>query len=416
MFQLLYADEKGRMFEHPEFLASGRTGNFFTEIDETDVIPLPEGASLVMVPGGSPIGVDSKGSFAVHSGERGKPVYAVGALLPQGFSRTLIPAYRRQEKVPLPLFGYAAVGWRNGGIYVAAVQTDETNKWNPAHYSTSELASLVLEKAAHYKDNRIIDQLSKCALQYHCFTAQNIFYQRWEGGIPVSPVCNARCLGCISQQPAECCPSPQSRIDFTPTVKEITEVAVPHLVSAEDGIVSFGQGCEGEPSLAAPRVAEAILEIRRQTTGGTINMNTNAGFTEGIKALCQAGIDSFRVSTISARAATYQAYYAPRDYTWENVQASVKAARDQGIFVSLNLLTYPGLTDTIEEIEAMLDFIEKYDINMVQIRNLNIDPDYFADKIPLDGGEVLGISRFIEILQTERPGLIVGNYSKPVIK
>jgi len=334
MFQLLYADDKGRMFEHPDLLASGRTGSFYTEMDAGEVIPLPEGASLVMVPGGTPVGIDSEDGFTVYSGRRGKPVFAVGALLPQGFSRTLIPAYRRRDKTPLPLFGYAAVGWQDGEIYVAAVQTDETSKWNPVHYSTAELAPLVREKAAFYKDNRIIKQLSECALQYQCFTAQNIFYKRWEGGIPVSPVCNARCLGCISLQPAECCPSPQSRIDFTPTIKEVVDVAVPHLVSAEEGIISFGQGCEGEPSLAAKTVAEAIIGIRRQTSSGTINMNTNAGFTEGIHIICQAGIDSLRVSTISARESTYLAYYDPRDYTWENVQ------QRPGIRECLFLLTF----------------------------------------------------------------------------
>lgn len=416
MFQLLYADNKGRMFEHLELMAGGRTGNLYTEMDAIEAIPLPEGASLVMVPGGSPVGVNSKGEFAVYAGKGGEQVFAVGALLPQGFSRTLLPAYRRKETTPLPLFGYAAVGWKDGEIYVAAVQTDETNKWNPIHYSTAELEPLVREMAELYEDNRIIKQLSKCALQYHCFTAQNIFYQRWEGGIPVSPACNARCLGCISLQPAECCPSPQSRINFTPTVDEIVNVAVPHLSCAKDGIISFGQGCEGEPSLAANTVADAIVAIRRQTSDGTINMNTNAGFTEGIEIVCQAGIDSLRVSTISARESTYLAYYAPRDYSWDNVQASISAARNQGVFVSLNLLTYPGLTDTSEEIEALLDFILKYDINMVQIRNLNIDPDYFAGKIPLDGGEILGTNTFIEILKTEIPGLTIGNYSKPVPK
>ena len=416
MFQLLYADNKGRMFEHPELMAGGRAGNLYTEMDEEEAIPLPEGASLVMVPGGQPVGVDSQGSFTVYNGKRGIQVFAVGALLPQGFTRTLIPAYRRGDNAPLPLFGYAAVGWRNGEIYVAAVQTDETTKWDPLHYSTPDLEGLVWETREVFRDNRIIKQLSKCALEYHCFTAQNIFYRRWEGGIPVSPACNARCLGCISLQPAECCPSPQSRIDFTPTVDEIVNVAVPHLSRAKDGIISFGQGCEGEPSLAANTVAEAIVAIRRQTSDGTINMNTNAGFTEGITTVCQAGIDSLRVSTISARESTYLAYYAPRDYKWANVQASVAAAREQGVYVSLNLLTYPGLTDTPGEIEALLDFIEKYDINMVQIRNLNIDPDYFADKVPLDGGEVLGINRFIEILKTEIPGLAVGNYTKPVTK
>lgn len=416
MFQLLYADNKGRMFEHDKFTAGGRTGNLFTEMTADEAIPLPEGASLVLVPGGRPVGIDSRGKFTVYSGRRGTPALAVGALLPQGYTRTLMPAYKRGDAAPLPLFGYSAVGWHDGQIYVAAVQTDETDKWNPVHYSTPDLARLVRETGKTYKDNRIIKQLSKCALQYHCFTAQNIFYQRWEGGIPVSPACNARCLGCISLQPAECCPSPQSRIDFSPTVGEIVEVAVSHLDRAEDGIISFGQGCEGEPSLAAKTVAAALTEIRRQTSHGTVNMNTNAGFTEGIKTVCRSGIDSLRVSTISARESTYLAYYAPRDYGWDNVRASIAAARAQGVFVSLNLLTYPGLTDTPAETEALLEFIGKYDINMVQIRNLNIDPDYFAGKIPLDGREVLGINRFIEILKTEIPGLAVGNYTKPVSK
>lgn len=413
MFQLLYADNKGRMFEHADLAAGGRTGNLFTEMAADEAIPLPEGASLVLVPGGRPVGIDGRGDFTVYSGRRGTPVFAVGALLPQGFTRTLMPAYKRGETAPLPLFGYSAVGWKDGQIYVAAVQTDETDKWNPVHYSTPDLSRLV---GAAGKANRIIRQLSKCAMQYHCFTAQNIFYRRWEGGIPVSPACNARCLGCISLQPAECCPSPQGRIDFSPAVEEIVEVAVSHLNHAEDGIISFGQGCEGEPSLAAHTVAAALTEIRRQTPDGTVNMNTNAGFTAGIKTICRAGIDSLRVSTISAREATYLAYYAPRDYCWDNVRASISEARAQGVFVSLNLLTYPGLTDTPAEIEALLELIAEYDINMVQIRNLNIDPDYLAAKIPLNSQEVLGINAFIEILKTELPGLAVGNFTKPVPK
>ena len=416
MFQLLFADPEGRMFEHPKLLASGRTGNLFTEMSPDEVIPLPEGASLVLVPGGVPLGIDHRGRFAAFSDRLGIPVHAVGALLPQGFTRTLLPAYRRQDKTPLPLFGYAAVGWKDGAVYVAATPTDEHHKWNPVHYSTPELEGLVQNAVKSYPTNRIISQLSRCAVLYHCFTAQNIFYRRWEGGIPVSPACNARCLGCISLQPAECCPSPQARIDFKPTIEEIAEVAIPHLAEAPDAIVSFGQGCEGEPSLAADTVARAINQIRRETGTGTINMNTNAGFTEGIKVVSEAGIDSLRVSTISARASTYRAYYGPQDYDWENVCSSILFARKQGVYVSLNLLTFPGLTDQREEAAALVAFIKEHDINMVQIRNLNIDPDYLADRIPLAENDILGINGFIEALKAEIPGLELGNYTRPVAK
>lgn len=415
MLQLLYADGQGKMFEHGEILAVGRTGGLYTGLEEAEMIPLPAGASLVMIPGGTPVGIGTGGRFtAVSTGPLRKPVYAVGALLPQGYTRTFLPAFRRAPGGSLPLYGYAAVGWKDGKVYTAALRTDEDHKWNPVHYSTHELRQLVADAAARHPDNRIVRQLSRCALEYSCFTAQNLFYRRWEAGIPVSPVCNAGCLGCISLQPAECCPAPQTRIDFKPTAAEISEAALPHLCEAEDAIISFGQGCEGEPSLAASEISEAISLIRQETTKGTINMNTNAGYTEGIKKICAAGIDSLRISTISAIDNTYSAYYSPKGYTWADVCASTAAARSRGVFVALNLLTFPGLTDLPDEVEAMVGFIRAYDVNMVQLRNLNIDPDLLGSKIPLDDPEVLGIGSLVEILQNEIPGLIIGNYSRPV--
>lgn len=416
MFNMLYADHKGRIYDHPGLAAGGRTGNLFTELQDHETVPLPEGASLVMIPGGRPVGVDSGGFKIMDADERGNPVFAVGALLPQGYTRTLIPAYRKDGTRPLPLFGYAAAGWKDGTIHAAALKTDDTEKWDPVNYSTPELAELVNKCLVRYQDNRIIRQLAHCALDYHCFTAQNIFYGRWEGGLPVSPVCNARCLGCISLQPAECCPSPQERIGFHPTIREIVEVALPHLEKAADAIISFGQGCEGEPSLAAETISKAIAEMRSKTGAGTINMNTNAGCTEGITAVCRAGIDSLRVSVISARPTTYMAYYDPPGYRWEDVCHSVAAARKSGVYVSLNLLTFPGLTDLPEETEALVDFIKRYDINMVQFRNLNIDPDYLAGCIPLASGEVLGIETLIDIFKEEIPGLEIGNYTRPVAR
>lgn len=415
MFQLLYADEQGNMFEHAEILAVGRTGSLYTGLEEEEMIPLPVGASLVMIPGGTPVGIGASGQFtAVSAGPRRERVYAVGALLPQGYTRTFLPAFRRASGEPLPLYGYAAVGWRDGAVFTSALRTDEDYKWNPVHYSTEELRPLVLDAGARHPNNRIIRQLSRCALEYSCFTAQNLFYRRWEAGIPVSPVCNAGCLGCISLQPAECCPAPQTRIDFTPTVEEICEAALPHLSEAEDAIISFGQGCEGEPSLSAPEISGAIAQIRQKSSKGTVNMNTNAGYTEGIKKICAAGIDSLRISTISARESTYSAYYSPRGYGWADVCASTAAARSQGVFVALNLLSFPGLTDLPEEVEALVEFIREYDVNMVQFRNLNIDPDLLSSRIPLADQEVLGIGSLVEILRNEIPGLIIGNYSRPV--
>jgi len=419
MYSLVYADEQGRLFDYPELTLVGRSGNLLVEPVEEEMIPLPPGASLTLVPYSYPVGLTHGGEFKKLPSHpvTGGRVFAVGALLPQGYTRTLLPGYQREKNNKwLPLLGYAAVGFRDGCFYVAANQTDNPSKWDPGNYNTEGLRELVEKRLELNRQNRILQQLAKCSLEYGCLTAQNIFYRRWEGGLPVSPQCNARCLGCISEQPAECCPSPQARINFQPELNELLEVAVPHLEEAPEGIISFGQGCEGEPSLAAPLITAAIKEMRKLTRQGTVNINTNAGYTEGIAAICTAGLDAMRVSIISPTPAIYEAYYRPRGYSLEDVRRSILVAKEKGIYVSLNLLTMPGVTDREEETGALLDFVRSTGVDLIQLRNLNIDPDRLMGVLALPEEEPLGIPGFLEVLRQELPEVEIGNFSRPIPK
>jgi pyruvate-formate lyase-activating enzyme len=412
--RLLFADKENNFFDHPDFAPVGRTGDSFVELIEEDFIELPSGSTLVSIPEGEPIGIAADGGFKKVKTPDHFQAVAVGALLPQGYTRTFWPAYKRNDSSKiLPLMGYAATAWHKGKAYVAAIRTDQPEKWDPAEYNSKKLPLLVNDYIRSMPDNRIIRHLAKCALEYSCFTAQNIFYSRWEGGIPASPVCNARCLGCISRQPAQCCPSPQSRIDFMPTSEEIFQIGLTHLSAAEEGIISFGQGCEGEPSLAAVVIGEAVEKIRDRTDKGTININTNGGDSEKLEYLCRAGLDSIRVSLISAREKVYNAYYQPQGYRLENVRASIKKANELGVYCSLNLLTSPGLNDREEEAEALLEFIRDTGVQLVQLRNLNIDPDYFFKNMPGAKGQLMGIAGLIDKLKA-LPNLEIGSFSRSV--
>ncbi|MBQ1336268.1 MAG: radical SAM protein, partial [Selenomonadaceae bacterium] len=295
-------------------------------------------------------------------------------------------------------------------LYAAAVYTDENDKWDPVHYNTHELKKLVQRTKKELKGNRIVEQVGNCSLEWHCCTAQNLFYRRWEAGIPTSPVCNANCFGCISLQPAECCPSPQSRISFQPTPEEIAEVGIYHLSIAPDGIISFGQGCEGEPSLAADRIAPAIALIRQKTKKGQINMNSNAGYTEGVKKIVDAGLESMRVSIISAREESYDAYYRA-SYRLSDVKASIRYALDKGVYVSLNMLCFPGFNDREEEMAAWQEFFQELPVQMVQVRNLNIDPDAFLEIMPEAAGQCRGTRHFLEDLHGKFPRMVIGSFS-----
>lgn len=417
MVFLLFAQENGELLDFPALQMAARLGDELVAPEEEELIPMPEGATLTMVPGRFPIGIDKEGNLAplkYHPYDNKKePVYAVAALLPQGFTRTLLPAIASgHDGKQLPLLGYTAVGMdEHGKFWIAAKQTDSYDLWHPKFYNTPELPQLVEEKLQQFPNNRLIRQLGKCALEYGCFTAQNMFYERWEAGLPVSPRCNANCLGCISLQPSECCPSPQSRIDFVPEVDEVALPAICHLQKAPHNIVSFGQGCEGEPSLSFALIEEAIKAIRAKTDQGTININTNCGYPNAIHKIVDAGLDTMRISLFSADKDHYAAYHCPCEYSLDTVRENAKYAHDKGVTLSMNLLCYPGFTDREEEIAKIIDFIRYTGISLIQMRNLNIDPDVISNHFPGDAG--LGVLPMLAILEEELPGVRIGNFSRP---
>ncbi|MBP1994973.1 radical SAM protein [Paenibacillus eucommiae] len=406
---LVYADSAGNVYDHPDYLSLGRNAEMITEIMEDELIPLPEGATLVSLPFTRPVGMDvATGDMKLLDGD----YQAVGALLPQGFTRILLPGYVKSDKSKLlPLFGYTAVVWKENGFYVAARETDNPYYWNPIHCDPLELENQVKHIVAKYPDNRLYEHLSNCALGYECLTASNTFLNRWEGAVPVSYSCNAGCFGCISEQPEDSgFPAPQTRMNFKPKTEEVVEIMLEHLRTPES-IISFGQGCEGEPSTQAKTIIEAIKQVRQQTKMGYININTNAGLSDHIRGIVDAGLDLMRVSTISALDDHYNAYYRPRGYTLKNVEKSLRYAADQGVITSINYLVFPGVTDREEEIEAMVEFVRRTGLKLIQMRNLNIDPESYLAIIPKAQGELLGMKQMIEIFEAELPDVILGSYT-----
>lgn len=408
---LIYCTPDGELREETRLQALSFDGHPLTL---SNLIPLPDGVTLSMMPDRLAVGRKRNGERQVIAQERG---WAMAALLPIGYTRTLLPAYEKvPDTEPLPFFGYSAIAGLNGRLYVAALKTDEPRKWHPRAFQKRTLERLVHEKIAALPNNRVIAQHAHCALDYACPTASNLFFGRWEMAIAVSPGCNSRCIGCISKQEEDGLISPQDRLTFIPTVDEIVEVAVPHLEHAEEAIVSFGQGCEGEPLMQWKRIELAIKAIRARTTKGVININSNASNPRWLQRLYDAGLDTIRASTISGHPETYTAYYRPIGYTFDDVKESLKRARDAGLYTSINLLSFPGMIDREREVEALLAFVQEVGLNLIQLRNLNIDPEVLLPRMPaLDTmGKALGMKTLIETLKREVPQVEIGNFSRPV--
>lgn len=390
----VYATDDGALHEDRELLAMGASGLHSVRLGR--MVPLPEGATVSMLPGCRALASDSCGVVVAHPNPEARPV---AAMLPTGYTRLLTPAYEKEPGAEhVPLFGYTAVAALHGKLFAAALPLDPGGSWEPSTHNTLELPDLVAERVARHPNNRLAAHHAHCALEYGCYTAQNLFYGRDEMAIAVSVACNAQCVGCISEQ-LEDITAPHDRISFTPTVEEIVELAVPHLEAAPNAIVSFGQGCEGEPILRARLIGRAIAEIRRRTPRGQLHINTNGSNPRAVQHLVDTGLDSIRVSMFSAIEAHHVAYYGPRNYDLGDMEESLRIARRGGLHSSVNLLTYPGYTDCPSEVDALLGFLQRAQVQMVQVRTLNMDRELLEEKVGFPPERGLGIDCLLDRLR-----------------
>ncbi len=405
--------------EHPTLLATVRSDDSVLPAHGRP-IPLPAGATLAHLPGRLPVGVDpATGELVLVrelelDGRRVTP-HAVGAVMPPGYTRTFLPGEVKADGPVLPQWAYTAAAWGPKGPVVWALHTDRRKHWTPARFSTPEVKGLVKEHLARFPDNRVLTQLKTCALVYRCFTSQNVFYARDEGALPVSTMCNAQCVGCISEQPEGGPPASHARQQEGPSAEEIADVAVWHLEHAPGRtMVSFGQGCEGEPLTRWRVIAEAIRLIRSRTQRGSVNINTNASLTRGLAALYDAGLDAVRVSLNSAHPELYEAYYQPDKYGWSDVEASIALSRARGAYVALNLLLFPGVTDRRGEVDALKRLVKKYRVDQIQTRPLAIDPLQYIEvaRGRGAGGAPIGVAKMLAELKRAAPWLVIGNFAR----
>ena len=416
---MVMADSEGQVFEHPVLRMVGRTGYEHRPPEQGELIALPQGSDLHILPGRHPVGIDpGTGQQHTITSFEGEPVSAVSSFLAPAHTVFLWSAFKRNPDAPvLPLYAYAALGWGQEGFITAGKRVDPDPRQDLENFpqdGEEDISADVM--VCDHPGNRLIKHLSHCCIVYRCPAARNYFLGRYEAPLPTSTGCNAACLGCISLQENTGIPCTQDRIDFIPTPEEIAEVALGHIERAEDAVVSFGQGCEGEPLTNWKTLLEAITLIRNRTPEGTINLNTNASMPRALEDLFDAGLDSIRVSLNSARKDIYTRYFQPVNYSFEDVVISMEIAKIRNKFVSVNYFVFPGVTDEVDELEAINQLQERTRFDMIQWRNLNIDPDLYLEALGGKRGAALGIGRVMDRLKELHPALRYGYFNPSLNK
>ena len=409
---LVFSKDGGKIMAHPYLRMTALEGAGIRIPRQDELTELPKGSVLYYLPQRKPVGFNLKtNSFEVIAQNE---VSAACCFMVPTYMRLLLPGYKKERDNVgiLPLWAYTAVGYYGGKFYAASIRVDKKTRQFPHYYSGKEVRRRVKRILSLYPKNRLIKHLCHCALSYNCLAAKNFFMHRWEAPLPASRYCNSACLGCLSLQPKKGIAS-HERIAFTPSPDELSEVALCHIAKAKRPIVSFGQGCEGEPLLARGVIEKSILLIRKKTKKGTININTNASKPASVEALSKAGLDSMRVSLNSARRQYYNRYFMPRGYSYDDVVSSILIAKKNGVFVSVNLLTFPGFSDCMDETAALINFIRKTRIDMLQLKNLNIDPEIYFQKGFLRNSKPLGMLKMLLRVRKEFPKLKISYFIIP---
>ncbi len=415
--ELAYCDREGNVFEYPGFEAAFRVGRRFVPVDRNDLVKLPFGSVLFSLPERYPVYYNrrKKSYIPLTSLGGGKEIWAASSFLSSGYLRTHLPAFHKKEQAPnLSLWAYAGLVFRDGEFYVPAFRVDADERSDPEiHQNDPELKRAVKRVQKRFPSNRLVGQLARCSTEYRCLCARNFFLGRYEAPVPTSPACNARCIGCLSYQSGSGFRGSQDRLGFKPAPGEIAQVILNHVERVNASVVSFGQGCEGEPLMRGKDLAKAIRMVREKTSRGTINLNTNGSLPGMVRELISAGLDSIRISLNSPTEAYYLRHFRPVNYTFDDVKRSLECALSAGIFVSINLFFLPGFTDMETEAEALFRFLKQFPIGMIQARNLNMDPDYYLDSIGFIESEPLGVKWLVSAVGAKYPDMKIGYYNPP---
>ena len=88
-------------------------------------------------------------------------------------------------------------------------------------------------------------------------------------------------------------------------------------------------------------------------------------------------------------------------------------AKESGLYTTLNYLVFPGVTDREEELDAFLGLIRETHADMVQMRNLSIDPELYLRTVPPARGKCVGIRAVCRAIRREFPQVEIGYFNRP---
>jgi hypothetical protein len=166
---LVFADNHGAIIDYPPLNMAGMSNGHFITPDPADLIPLPQGSELFVLPGRLPVACDPDTSEPLLVEDNpfspGEPVQAVAAFMAPAHTSIYTSAFQTTGGAPtLPLFAYTAVGWSEGRFWVTAFRSDPDKRQDSDQYSQSIVEDRTRRKLKKFAGNRLI-QRCQCVVE-----------------------------------------------------------------------------------------------------------------------------------------------------------------------------------------------------------------------------------------------------------
>ena len=378
MYASVHADRSARVLVSRDHGAAGLDGAAAVAVAEA--IPLPVGTRLITL---------SREGIALGRDGRARPLgrdrLALGAILPRGHVRLLVPAYGDDAAAPpLDPLPYAAVAaGPDGEPLAAAAKVGSVDADIPR--GGAAIRAL--------PSNALARQLARCARDNACVAAASPL-GRGELAVPIgAPPAERPRLPIALRSGYR--GTPVEPPAFRPSAREISEIALAHL-EAGGGPIAFGRACDGEPLSRVRVIQDATSAIRDRAPGATVHLETAGSDAGALRRALDAGVTSVTVRIGSARSETYDRLHGPVAHRWSDVRASMQTAVERGARLTIALLVLPGLTDRPNEMDELATLLGELPGGSIELRDLGCDPVRTLAQLP--GASGAGMRSFLDRL------------------
>ncbi|MCX8083571.1 MAG: hypothetical protein N3C60_01435 [Calditerrivibrio sp.] len=347
---LVFSDKNGVVYEHPVLKSVFRTGSYNIVPYELEMIPLPENCKLIAIPDAIPYSYDQMQAKIIEfSGG-----FPVSVELPKGYLRTLLPAYKKNTNDNNLISSHLTpVGWMDDRFVVPAILIEKKNIINEKN--KKKIFSIIQHENIYSFLNKqyMLDYLTNCEI--------------------------------IVKNHKEL----EATFHF---IRTISDLQLSFVITLKYDLDS--------------KTIEMIKQEKNDTI--TLNLNIKTFSMEKFKSSLSEYIDSISFDVDSFN----PDYLAKKGISFEIFTKLFEFAEKQNLYISVNLLTLPGFTDTVKEYEKTLEFISTFKIDYIKLRELKTNQDIFFAENKIENTEIFGLKNMLKYIKKKNKRVKMGYFSR----